>query len=165
MRACSRHAPESGRSRLQVIEGRLELSKELTRLTHTAACALAKANRRAEALIQVKRALDDDYFGCEQMERDKDLDSIRRTQPFKALFAKWRAKSIERHRGGCGVCGENPVSVTLSCARAHPGSASFFIASASAVTRRTRRGPAQAQLWKRAASPGACLRRERSGLA
>jgi hypothetical protein len=63
-----------------------------TRLTHTAACALAKANRRAEAMLQVKRALDDDYFGCEQMERDADLDSLRHSEAFKRLFAKWRAQ-------------------------------------------------------------------------
>ena len=39
---------------LEMVEGHLNLSKELTRLTHTAACALAKANRGAEAMIQVK---------------------------------------------------------------------------------------------------------------
>jgi hypothetical protein len=77
---------------LAIVAPYLAQSTELDRLGHSAACALAKNGRAAEALVQVKRALAADYFDAERMETDRDLDLVRKTDAFRALYAAWRKK-------------------------------------------------------------------------
>lgn len=62
---------------------------------YDAACLYARMNREQDALKYLKEALELGYRNFVHMDQDSDLDSIRNTQAFKDIIAKYKKAGIQ----------------------------------------------------------------------
>ena len=74
-----------------LMEPYAEFTAQNPYLAHNHACSLAALDRRAEALAQVRIAVESGYPLTEQMERDADLAVLFPDPAFARIFADWRA--------------------------------------------------------------------------
>ena len=77
----------------------LKIDQRLARLRpeddtvlYNLACSYSLMNNVDEALVTIKRAIENGYDNMEYLERDDDLDNLRRDQRFKEFFGGIKSK-------------------------------------------------------------------------